>query len=107
MDSKRACDGRRQPSLLRNRSHCAQSFVASLNEMNNVHESRLTALRNRVPVVVVLMLIGSAMVAMGFTGYNTGVIAARRRIADLIMSIMIATLIGLTRADPGVRLDAR
>ena len=38
--------------------------------MTNIHESRLTALRNQVPVVVMLMLIGSAMVAMGFTGYN-------------------------------------
>jgi hypothetical protein len=71
------------------------SFVSSLNEMNNVHESRLTALRNQVPVVVVLMLVGSAMVAMGFTGYNAGVSGARRHIADLIMSVMIATLIVL------------
>jgi hypothetical protein len=71
----------------------AYQFVASLNEMNNIHERRLTAIRNHVPVVVVLMLVGAAMVAMGFTGYNAGVIGARRRRADLIMSIMIATLI--------------
>ena len=70
-------------------------FVASLNEMKNIHESRLTALRNQVPVVVMLMLIGSAMVAMGFTGYNAGVIGARRHIADLVMSLLIAALIVL------------
>jgi cellobiose-specific phosphotransferase system component IIC len=70
-------------------------FVASLNEINNLHEGRLTALRNQVPVVVVLMLVGSAMVAMGFTGYNAGVMGTRRQIADLVMSIMIATLIVL------------
>jgi ammonia channel protein AmtB len=63
--------------------------------MNNIHERRLTALRNHVPVVVVLMLIGTAMVAMGFTGYNVGVTGARRRLASLIMSVMIAALIVL------------
>jgi hypothetical protein len=73
----------------------AYLFVSSLNEMNNIHEKRLTALRNHVPVVVVLMLIGSAMVAMGFTGYNAGVTGAQRHLAGLIMSIMIAALIVL------------
>jgi hypothetical protein len=33
----------------------AYLFVSSLNEINNIHEKRLTALRNHVPVVVVLM----------------------------------------------------
>jgi hypothetical protein len=73
----------------------AYLFVSSLNEINNIHEKRLTALRNHVPVVVVLMLIGSAMVAMGFTGYNAGVTGAQRHLAGLIMSIMIAALIVL------------
>jgi hypothetical protein len=50
----------------------AYRFVASLNEVNNIHESRLTALRNHVPVAVMFMLIGTAMVAMGFTGFNAG-----------------------------------
>ena len=57
----------------------AYRFVASLNEMNNIHERRITALRYTVPSAVLLMLIGVAMVAMGFTGYNAGVIGARRR----------------------------
>jgi hypothetical protein len=73
----------------------AYLFVSSLNEMNNIHERRLTALRNHVPVVVVLMLIGTAMVAMGFTRYNVGVTGVRRRLANLIMSVMIAALIVL------------
>jgi hypothetical protein len=50
------------------------------------------------------MLIGSAMVAMGFTGYNAGVGGASRHIADLVMSIMIATLI--VRPDPDLRAGA-
>jgi membrane associated rhomboid family serine protease len=88
-----------------------------LNEINNIHEKRLTALRNHVPVVVVLMLIGSAMVAMGFTGYNAGVTGAQRHLAGLIMSIMIAALIvlvidldrpyqGLIQVSPQALVDA-
>ena len=92
----------------------AYLFVSSLNEINNIHEKRLTALRNHVPVVVVLMLIGSAM---GFTGYNAGVTGAQRHLAGLIMSIMIAALIvlvidldrpyrGLIQVSPQALVDA-
>jgi len=70
-------------------------FVTSLNEMNNIHERRLTALRNHVPIAVTFMLLGMAMVAMGFTGYNSGLIGAKRRLTSLIMSITITLLIML------------
>jgi hypothetical protein len=73
----------------------AYRFVASLNEMNNIHERRLIALLNHVPVAVMLMLIGTAMVAMGFTGYNAGVFGATRILTTLIMSLTIALLIML------------
>jgi Protein of unknown function (DUF4239) len=73
----------------------AGRFVASLNEMNNIHERRLSALRNHVPGVVMFMLVGTAMVALGFSGYNAGVIGARRRLPILIMSVMVALLIML------------
>jgi hypothetical protein len=70
-------------------------FVASLNEMNNIHERRITALRYKVPIAVMWMLIGVAMVAMGFTGYNAGVTGARRRTATTIMAVTVALLIML------------
>jgi hypothetical protein len=73
----------------------AGRFVAALNELNNLHEKRLTSLRNHVPVVVTVMLVATAMVALGFTGYNAGVIGARRRVPSLIMSVTVALLIML------------
>ena len=73
----------------------AYRFVASLNEINNIHESRLTALRYHVPGEVMFMLIGVAMVAMGFTGYHAGVTGSRRPVATLIMSITVAGVIML------------
>jgi hypothetical protein len=73
----------------------AYRFVASLNEMNNIHERRLTALRYHVPAEVMLMLIGVAMVAMGFTGYHSGVAGSRRLFATLIMSVTLTIVIML------------
>jgi hypothetical protein len=70
-------------------------FVASLNEMNNIHERRLTGLRNHVPVPVTFILIGTAVVAMGLAVYNAGVTGAKRHIANLVMSVTIVLLIML------------
>ena len=71
----------------------AYRFVASLNEVNNIHERRITALRYNVPTPVMMVLVGAAMVAMGFTGYLAGGIGAKRRIGNLIMSATVAILI--------------
>ena len=73
----------------------AYRFVASLNEMNNLHEKRLTELRYHVPGEVMLMLIGVAMVPMGFTGYQAGTAGSRRRAATMIMSLAVAVVLML------------
>ena len=83
-------------------------FVSNLNELNNVHERRLTALRNNVPLVILLMLVMTSMVAMGFTGYNEGITGVRRHMANALMSltiaILIATVIDLNRPTRGLIL---
>jgi hypothetical protein len=71
----------------------AYRFVASLNEMNNIHESRITALRYHVPGAIIVMLTAVAMVALGFTGYQAGVTGSRRRVSTLIMSVTVATVL--------------
>lgn len=73
----------------------AYRFVASLNEMNNIHERRITALRYHIPGAVTVTLIGVAMMAMGFTGYHAGVTGSRWHIATLIMSFTVAMVIML------------
>lgn len=70
-------------------------FVWNLNDMNNMGEKRITALRNHVPVVVSLMLAGTALVAMGFSGYGAGVAGVKRRFANVIMALLVSTLIAL------------
>ena len=71
----------------------AYRFVASLNEMNNIHERRLTALRYHIPGAVMSLLIVVAMVATGFTGYHAGARGSRGRVATFIMSLTIAVVI--------------
>jgi hypothetical protein len=73
----------------------AYRFVGSLNEVNNIHEKRLSALRYHVPAAVLFMLIGVAMIAMAFTGYHAGVTGAQRRLVNLVTSVTIAMLIML------------
>jgi hypothetical protein len=68
-------------------------FVVSLNEMNNIHERRVTALRYRVPGAVTFTLIGVAMMAMGITGYHAGMIESQRHMATQIMSLTVAVVI--------------
>jgi type IV secretory pathway VirB2 component (pilin) len=73
----------------------AYRFVGSLNEMNNIHERRLTALRYHIPGEVAFMLIVVAMVAMGFTGFYAGLTGLRRHAVTLIMSLMVSVVIML------------
>ncbi len=74
----------------------AYRFVASLNEVNNISEARVTKLRNHVPVIVLLVLVAVGFVAMGFSGYGAGVSGVNRRIAFAIMSLTLSLLITLT-----------
>ncbi len=61
--------------------------------MNNIHEKRVTALRNHAPVSVMFLLIGTAVVAMGFAGYNAGIAGSRQRITTIIMALTVSLLI--------------
>jgi hypothetical protein len=67
-------------------------FVSSLIEMHNVHERRLIALRNHIPGEIMLVLVGAAMVAMAFAGYQISD-RVTPRIAAVIMSLLVATVI--------------
>ena len=72
-------------------------FIQSLNEMIDDQEKRLTAIRNRVPNIVLLALYGIASVASAFAGYAGGLEARGSSLRD-----------GNTRlrrhpADPGAR----
>ena len=71
-------------------------FVSNLNEVNNAGERRLTALRNHTPRVVVFALVATAVLAIGFTSYASGLGGSKRRIGMGLLSLLLAVLILLT-----------
>lgn len=71
-------------------------FVSNLNEVNNAGERRLTALRNHTPTVVVFALVATAVLAVGFTAYASGLAGSRRWVGMALLSLLLAVLILLT-----------
>ena len=74
----------------------AYRFVSALNEVNNISEARITALRNHDPATVLIMLIGVAFVAMGFSGYSSALAGAGRHGALIVMAVTLSLLVALT-----------
>lgn len=68
-------------------------FIQSLNELIDQHEIRLTALRSRVPDIVLLALYAVAAVAAGFTGYASGLEARSSRLPVYITGALVAGVI--------------
>ena len=71
----------------------ANRFINSLDEMTKIQERRLHALLYHVPNAVVLVLLGVAMVAVGFTGYHVGLTETRPRLGTLIIAVTVAVVI--------------
>jgi hypothetical protein len=68
-------------------------FIEALNQMIDIQEQRLTAVRNRVPNIVILSLYGIAAVAMGFTGYAGALERRQWRPAVYITGMLVAAVI--------------
>ena len=80
-------------------------FIQALNEMIDNQEKRLTALRNRLPNIVLIALYGVTVIAAAFTGYASGLEARRSRLPVYIMGMLVSTVIlliqDLDRPDAG------
>jgi hypothetical protein len=70
-------------------------FIQTLNEMIDAQETRLTALRNRVPDVVILALFAVAAVAGAFAGYASVLETGRAVIAVYVMGLVVTSVIML------------
>lgn len=68
-------------------------FIQSLNEMIDQHEKRITALRTRVPDIVIIALYGLATVAAAFTGYACGIEARTTKMPIYTASALIACVL--------------
>jgi hypothetical protein len=71
----------------------ANRFINALDEMSKIQEKRLHAVLYHVPNAVVLMLLGVAMVAIGFAGYHVGLTETKPRLGTLMMAVTVAAVI--------------
>lgn len=69
------------------------SLITAANEVIDLHELRLSSIENFVPSPVILLLIGVAMIAMGFLGWSFGAADRRSTIAMLVMSVLVTAVI--------------
>jgi hypothetical protein len=68
-------------------------FIQTLNEMIDNQGKRLAAFRNRVPNIVLLSLFGLAAMAVGFSGYASGLDPRRTRLPVYVMGLLISVVI--------------
>jgi hypothetical protein len=65
-------------------------FIQTLNEMIDNQEKRLTALRNRVPNIVLLALFALAVIGSGFAGYAHGLEGRHSRMPNFITMLVLS-----------------
>jgi len=70
-------------------------FIQTLNDMIDNQGKRLAALRNRVPIIVLLALFGIAIVGSGFAGYANGRDLRRTQVPVFIMAVLVSGVIFL------------
>lgn len=68
-------------------------FIQSLNEMIDDQEKRLSAMTNRLPLVVIAALYAMCIMGIGFAGYGSGVESKRTRVPVHITGILVATMV--------------
>ena len=70
------------------------TFIESLNETIDLHETRVTAgLYARVPETVVLLLIGGSALSLGMVGYSAGLTRRRGLLNALVLVFALGAVI--------------
>jgi len=87
MWSRAAALARANPDPLR------VSLLTALNDVIDLHEKRLTALRDRVPTIIVLLLVVVAVLAMGSVGHGAGTSGGRTLSTALIFAMLVTLVI--------------
>lgn len=70
-------------------------FMRSVNEMFDLQEIRLGASRKHVPDVVFALLYAVAAIAVGFSGYVSGLSGGKGQIPVAIIVLLLASVIGV------------
>jgi hypothetical protein len=71
-------------------------YIESLNQMIDLHETRVTAiLYARVPETVVLLLFAGAVLTLGMVGYNAGLTRRRSLLSAFVLVVVLGAVITL------------
>lgn len=68
-------------------------FIQSLNEMIDDQEKRLSAMSNRLPLIVIAALYGICAMGIGFAGYGSGLESKRARLPVHVTGLLVATMV--------------
>lgn len=95
-------------SALDTRSVTTGLFIQSLNEVIDLHSTRLAAMKNRVPETVIYLLFIMAVISLGVVGYASGLVPHRNMIPALVIAfltvVIIMVIIDLDRPRTGLIL---
>jgi hypothetical protein len=71
-------------------------FVASLNEVIDLHAKRVTAgLRNRIPGAIWAVLLTIAVLSLAAMGYHTGLVGTTRSLAVVVVAVTFSAVLVL------------
>ena len=71
-------------------------FIESLNELIDLHTTRLTArIYGRVPETVVLVLVIGAVLTMGMVGYSAGLTSRRSMLSAVMLVVALGAVLTL------------
>ncbi len=68
-------------------------FIESLNEMIDLHETRITARFARVPETVLLLLVGGSALSLGVVGYSAGLTKRRSLLSAAVLVLALGAVI--------------
>ena len=71
-------------------------FIDSLNEMIDLHETRVTAgVHSRVPETILLMLLSGAILTLAMVGYSAGLTRRRSPLTAAVLIVILGSVITL------------
>jgi hypothetical protein len=72
------------------------TYIESLNEMIDLHSTRVTSLvYGRVPETIILLLIGGSALTVGMVGYSAGLTGRRSPLTAVVLVIALAAVLTL------------
>ncbi len=67
-------------------------LLQSLNEVLDVHTRRLTAAHDRLPGIILAMLVAIALMSLGMTGFSGGLAGQRALFFTITLAVMVAAV---------------